>query len=85
MTKQDPNLLASRLDAHRGPVLHVRFEGQSRDIPLESLRVGTSSSDQAIRISLANYFDVAIERFDSMVIERHENGNLTMRPEAVFG
>lgn len=85
MTKQDPNVLASRLDSNNGPVLHVRFEGQSRDIPLESLRIGTGSSDQAIKISVANHLDVAVERFDSMVIERHPNGNLTMRPEAVFG
>ncbi len=85
MTKQDPNVLASRLDTNAGPVLHVRFEGQSRDIPLESLRVGTGSTDQAIRMAVANYLDIAVERLDPMVIERHENGNLTMRPEAVFG
>ena len=66
-------------------VVHIRFEGRSRDLALRELDIGQMSSDGQIRQSLANYFDVPVGRFRAYVIERHENGNITVRPEAVFG
>lgn len=65
--------------------LHVRFEGQSRDILCEDLDIGPLSSDDEVREALATYFDVPVGKFRVYVIERHENGNITVRPEAVFG
>ncbi len=65
--------------------VHVRFEGQSRDIPFSVLDVGDLSSDQDVRRAIARYFDVQERKFRSYVIERHSNGNMTIRPEAVFG
>ncbi len=67
------------------PMLHVRFEGRSYDIPMNELYLGTASSDEAIRTALAQHFDVAVARFAAYVVERHANGNMTVRPEAVFG
>jgi hypothetical protein len=68
-----------------GAVLHVRFEGRSRDIPLAELDVGLHSSDAAIKQALARNLGVAEGKLRDYVIDRHETGNLTVRPEAVFG
>ena len=65
--------------------LHVRFEGKSFDIDLAHLDVGVRSRDREIKRALALYLAVAEVRFVHYVIERHENGNITVRPEAVFG
>jgi hypothetical protein len=68
-----------------GPVLHVRFEGQSRDIALRDLDLGPGSSDAEIKRALARHLEVAAERLRDYVVDRHATGNLTVRPEAVFG
>ena len=65
--------------------VHIRFEGRSWDILCRDLDVGPNSSDEQVRRALANYFDVALGKFRAYVIERHDNGNMTVRPEAVFG
>jgi hypothetical protein len=66
-------------------VLHIRFEGRSQDIPLSDLDVGNLSTDQEIKRALAQYLDIPVDKFRHYVVDRHETGNLTIRPEAVFG
>jgi len=66
-------------------VLHIRFEGRSIDIPLADLDVGTMSNDAEIKRSLAGYLGVAVRKLHDYVIDRHNTGNLTVRPHAVFG
>jgi hypothetical protein len=66
-------------------VIHVRFAGQSFDLLLASLGVGTASTDAQIKRAVAEYLNVSMDRLADYAIDRHENGNLTMRPEAVFG
>ncbi len=66
-------------------VVHVRFEGRSADIPLGDLDVGMRSSDDQVRRALAEYYRVPAEKFAPYIVERHDNGNMTVRPEAVFG
>jgi hypothetical protein len=66
-------------------VLHIRFEGRSVDIPLGDLDAGSLSSDGAIKEAVARYLDVAVDRFRNYIVDRHETGNMTIRPEAVFG
>jgi hypothetical protein len=87
MANQDPKTLFNRANnaAATGPVLHVRFDGRSRDIAMEILDLGAGSSDAAVFQAVAAFLDVNVARFDGMVIERHQNGNMTLRPEAVFG
>lgn len=70
---------------HTELVIHIRFEGRSSDIPFSQLDVGDLSADRDIRTALARYFDVPARKFGPYVIERHANGNMTVRPEAVFG
>ena len=68
-----------------GLVLHIRYEGRSTDIPLDDLDVGRVSSDGAVKAAVARFLDVPVEKFRHYVVDRHETGNLTIRPEAVFG
>ena len=68
-----------------GAVAHVRFAGRSFNVPLASLNVGTVSGDGQVRRGLARHLGVPEAKLDAYVIDRHPNGNLTVRPEAVFG
>jgi hypothetical protein len=87
MAETNPNNFynAATNVAENGALMHVRYNGQSRDITLEALRLTQTSSDQAIKLAIASFLDVSLETFDKMIIERHTNGNMTIRPEAVFG
>lgn len=85
MADHDPRVLYNQAADRTGPVLHIRFQGKSRDIALEILTVETGSADDVIKAAVANFLDIGIEELKGTVIERHENGNLTLRPEAVFG
>jgi hypothetical protein len=66
-------------------VVHVRFEGRSFDLPLAELALGPAAGDADIRQAIARYLDVSEARLYDHVIDRHETGNVTVRPEAVFG
>lgn len=66
-------------------LLHVRYDGRSFDVPLRDLEVAADANDRAFKNALARYLDINAREFDGYVLERHETGNLTIRPEAVFG
>jgi hypothetical protein len=65
--------------------LHVRYAGRSFDVPLADLDVGAASPEREIKNRLAAYLDVREVVFRDYTVDRHETGNLTLRPEAVFG
>ena len=67
------------------PVLHVRFDGRSRDIPLGDLDLGHLAADEAVKRAVARFLQVPEGKLRDYVVDRHETGNLTVRPEAVFG
>jgi hypothetical protein len=66
-------------------VVHIRFEGRSHDIPQGELDIGPASNDNEIKRAVARHLEVDEAKFRDYVIDRHETGNLTIRPEAVFG
>ena len=66
-------------------VVHIRFEGRSMDIPQSDLDVGAVSSDNEIKRALAHYLETPEAKLRDYVIDRHDTGNMTVRPEAVFG
>jgi hypothetical protein len=66
-------------------VVHIRFDGRSLDIPQGDLDVGSASSDNEIKRALARYLEVAEAKLRDYVIDRHDTGNMTVRPEAIFG
>jgi hypothetical protein len=77
--------MVNQMIPYEQPMLHVRFEGQSWEIALSVLDIGNLSSDQDVRQTLARYLDVPVRKLQRYVVERHTNGNITVRPEAVFG
>jgi hypothetical protein len=66
-------------------VVHVRFDGRSLDVALGELDVGSSSDDWTIKHALAQHLDVPERDLGNYVVDRHDTGNLTIRPSAVFG
>ena len=66
-------------------VIHVRFAGRSFDVPANQLDLGIGASDEQIKHALARHLEISVARLRDYVVDRHANGNLTLRPEAVFG
>jgi hypothetical protein len=66
-------------------MVHIRFEGRSWSVPCSTLDVGDLSTDRDVRRALARYFNVPERKLAAYVVDRHANGNMTVRPEAVFG
>lgn len=64
-------------------MVHVRFEGSSRSFA--QLPVTTLMGDEEIKRVLAEQLNVAVERLKDYVVDRTENGDLIVRPEAVYG
>lgn len=65
--------------------IHVRFDGRSYDLAPAELGVPVDAPDVDIHEALARRFDVPRQTFRAYVVERHRNGSVTVRPEAVFG
>jgi hypothetical protein len=83
------------------PKVHVVYDGKNLDLtftelfPPERLRgigipegveanAGTLNQTQ-VRTALAQHFDVGIGEFNDHHVEFSENGNITVRPNTVFG
>jgi hypothetical protein len=72
-------------DRRAEALLHVRFEGRSFDIPLGDLDIGAGSMDRDVKTAMARYMGISERDLRDYVIDRHETGNWTLRPEAIFG
>jgi len=68
-----------------GPQLHIRFEGRSIDVPLNELDVGDRSTDDQVRTAIADHLGVPLGKLRAFAIDRAATGEMTLRPEAVFG
>lgn len=68
-----------------GPVAHIRFRGTSRDVELAHLGIAGAVRANEVRARVARLLEVEERELSGHVIEVHENGNITVRPEAVFG
>ncbi|MEW6734853.1 MAG: hypothetical protein AB1489_26250 [Acidobacteriota bacterium] len=66
-------------------MVHVRFEGRSYDFTPDQLRLAANLPDAEIKRQLAQHLDVAAERFRFYIVDRTANGDLIIRPEAVYG
>lgn len=74
--------MVTRLEA---ALLHIRFDGRSFDVPLADLDFGPMPTDADVKRSLASYLNVPLGKLRDYSVDRHTTGNLTVRPEAVFG
>jgi hypothetical protein len=66
-------------------MVHVRFDGRSWTVPASALNISAASSDDEIQQAVAAYLDVVVIELAPYVVERHTSGNITVRPEAIFG
>ena len=73
------------LQLNCSPIAHIRFEGQSLDLPISELSVGLTASNDDIKKAAASYLKVHPDRLRDYAVDRHESGNVTVRPQAVFG
>lgn len=68
------------------PMLHVRYEGQSYDVPLGEIDVGDLSSDQQVREAAARHLNAPVSKLNGFAVDRNsDTGDITLRPQAVFG
>ena len=67
-----------------GGVLHVCIAGRSFDMSMPGLHLSSQSSNQQVTRAVAEYLEVPSYQLDDYVIDRHANGNFTIRPQAVF-
>lgn len=67
------------------PAIHVRFEGRSQQLNAHQLGLPANAGDADIKHAVAQRLDVPTSHLKFHVVERHDNGNITVRPEAVFG
>jgi hypothetical protein len=65
--------------------LHLRFNGRSLDFPLRDLGIGQRADDRAIKIAVSRHLDVNEADLRDYTVDRHQTGNVTIRPEAIFG
>ncbi len=73
------------LQLKRPAVAHVRHDGRSLDVPLADLGVADGAADADVKRAVARHLEVAEDRLNDYVLDRHETGNVTIRPQAVFG
>ncbi|MGB1206757.1 MAG: hypothetical protein ACPG5B_13985 [Chitinophagales bacterium] len=67
-------------------MLHIRFKGRSYDLQAGQIRLNINANDRTILECVANFLEVNISELkDSYVIDRRPNGNIIVRPEAVYG
>lgn len=64
--------------------LHVRFNGSSAELTLESLSLRRDSSDEAVRTKLARAYGRKPADFAQYVVVREENA-VIVRPVAFYG
>lgn len=65
--------------------IHVRVDGRSYDLPASRLGLVAGATDEQIKLSVSRFLELPLNRLSDTVIDRHANGNWTVRPQAVFG
>ena len=64
---------------------HITFKGEASTLTLEELDVTADMSDEDIIERVAQFYDRSVHELVDYVIQREENGNITIRPEAGWG
>jgi hypothetical protein len=66
-------------------MVHIRFDGRSWQVPAAMLGLDEVTDETAVKQAVATYLDIVVEQLAPYVVEVHPSGNVTVRPEAVFG
>jgi len=64
-------------------MLHVRYNGRSFDVNERALGLGMT--DAEIKELVAQRLEVGLGRLEDYVVDRRPNGDVIVRPEAVYG
>lgn len=65
--------------------VHIRYEGQSYDVTFDDLDIGDMSSDVEVRNAVASFLNAPANKLSNFAIDRNAEGEITLRPQAVFG
>lgn len=66
-------------------MLHVRYDGKSVEFTFLEAGVTENMSDQEVRTQIARHLDTPLTKFDDYVVDRPGNGDMIVRPQAVYG
>lgn len=66
-------------------MFHLRFEGRSYEINSRELDLGMRSSDGAVKNAVADWLGVNPQRLHDYVVDRRPQGQIVVRPEAIYG
>lgn len=66
------------------PMLHLRLNGHSAELPLRALRLTMAASDEQVKQAVARNFECPVAALDQHVVIRHQT-TIVVRPEAIYG
>jgi hypothetical protein len=79
-------------------MVHVVYQGRGRDLEFGTIFSNSSRASMGegnitvdnvtetqMRRALANHFDVRIDEFNDHVVEKMENGDISVHPSPTFG
>ena len=66
-------------------MMHIRFDGESCDVIESRLGLGNGATESEIREAVGRYLELDIDEAQTLVVDRTPDGDLLVRPEAVFG
>ena len=69
---------------HDTKLLHVRFNGYSEELALDTLALRPNASDAELRLALAKHYDCAVDALDDYVVVREPQA-IIIRPVAFYG
>ncbi len=81
--------------------VHIRYDGSTQEVDFEQVfpterleAIGIANTAQVnsrnvsadnVKMAVAQYLDIGLGELDGYEVEFHKNGNITIRPDAVFG
>jgi hypothetical protein len=66
-------------------MLHVRYNGRSFDMNERVFGLRFGMTDAEIKERVARHLEVGLGRLEDYVVDRRPNGDVIVRPEAVYG
>ena len=66
-------------------MIHVRYDGFSRQFCKEELSLTNSAQDTAIKQRIAGAMGLRAGSLKGYIVDRRPSGNWIVRPEAVYG
>ena len=66
-------------------MLHVRYNGRSFDMNARVFGLRVGMTDAEIKERVARHLEVGLGRLEDYVVDRRPNGDVIVRPEAVYG